>query len=238
MGPTLQAAFEVVGSPVDPLRQPPLTPSFLPRPQAPCAREPIGSDSYPARTVSALEFIAAVAWPVTVLAIALIFRRPITNMLAGQIGRMKAGPFEVEWQRTLSEVETELDQEPIAQAAPARPDGGLSAELDPVARRAPTAAVLEAHARVEAVLRAVLQSRGVTESSDQLGAVGLARLARSHGVVTDETAQAIEGLSVLRNLAAHGRARDVSAERARDYLALADGVLFAVESNARQAACQ
>jgi hypothetical protein len=189
--------------------------------------------------MSALEFIAAIAWPVAVLVIAVMFRGPITEMLSGQLGRMKAGPFEVEWQRTLSEVETELGQEPpVVQAPPTAPDTGLSAELEPVASRAPAAAVLEAYARVEGSLREVLEGRGIDEARTQRGAVGLARLAQSHGLITEETMQAIEGLSVLRNLAAHGRAGDVSPKRARDYLALADGVLFAIRQNLQRAAAR
>jgi hypothetical protein len=186
--------------------------------------------------MDALEFIAALAWPVTVLIIALVFRRPLTAVLEGQLGRMKAGPFEVEWQRTLSEVETELGREPpIAQAASA-PEGGLSAELGAEAKRAPQIAVLEAHARVEGALRDLLEGSEQAATTFQMGAVALARMAREEGLITEETAQAVEGLSVLRNLAAHGRAGDVSTERAQDYLALADGVLFAIQTNARRAA--
>ena len=59
-------------------------------------------------TVSALEFIAAVAWPLAALVIAVLYRRAITAILSGQVGRMRAGPLEVEWRRTLSEVEAEL----------------------------------------------------------------------------------------------------------------------------------
>lgn len=58
--------------------------------------------------MSALEFISDIAWPVTVLVIALLFRKPITEMLSGPLSRMKAGPFEWEWRRTFVEVEAEI----------------------------------------------------------------------------------------------------------------------------------
>jgi hypothetical protein len=54
--------------------------------------------------------------------------------------------------------------------------------------------------------------------------------ARAH---TPKTAQAVEGLAVLRNMAAHGRSNDVSAARAKDYLALVDAVLFALRAGPR-----
>jgi len=41
------------------------------------------------------------------------------------------------------------------------------------------------------------------------------------------------GLGVLRNLSAHGRAGEVSGERAMDYLALADAVLYALRNPTR-----
>ena len=57
----------------------------------------------------------------------------------------------------------------------------------------------------------------------------LARLARQHDLISDETLAAIEGLSVLRNLTAHVGG-EIGVDRARDYLALADDVLYALRS--------
>ena len=54
----------------------------------------------------------------------------------------------------------------------------------------------------------------------------LLRLALDHGVITPEAAKAVEGITVMRNLTAHGRANEVTVERARDYLALVDAVLY------------
>jgi hypothetical protein len=45
---------------------------------------------------------------------------------------------------------------------------------------------------------------------------------------------AIEGLSVLRNLAAHGGEKDISSQRAHEFVALAQGVIYAITSNARR----
>ena len=45
--------------------------------------------------------------------------------------------------------------------------------------------------------------------------------------------RAVEGIGVLRNLSAHGGAREVTTEQALDYLSLADAVLFALRSGPR-----
>lgn len=71
------------------------------------------------------------------------------------------------------------------------------------------------------------------QTSSLTGAVGgraLARLARDQGLISDETLTAVDGLSVLRNLAAHSSTDEIGAERAHDYLALADAVLFALKA--------
>jgi hypothetical protein len=48
-------------------------------------------------------------------------------------------------------------------------------------------------------------------------------------LVNEETVRAIEGLGVLRNLVAHGRAGETTPERAADYLALVDAVMYTLK---------
>lgn len=54
----------------------------------------------------------------------------------------------------------------------------------------------------------------------------------SRSLITPETMKAIEGLSALRNLAAHGRENDLSAQRAHEFVALAHGTLYALNAGA------
>ncbi|MGH8897186.1 MAG: hypothetical protein ACRDZ4_09235 [Egibacteraceae bacterium] len=180
--------------------------------------------------MSNLEFLASVleslAWPAAAIVIALLFRHQLRNLLSGPMSRMKAGPFEVEWDRLLSEAETELDKPPQP-GHETTLSGPLSEELAPVVTVDPTTAVLEAHARIEQELRRLLQGSTNTDS-ERMGAVRLVRLAADAGVVPREMVAAIEGLSVLRNLTAHGRANAVTEEQAYDYLAMAEAVLFAL----------
>ena len=58
----------------------------------------------------------------------------------------------------------------------------------------------------------------------------LARLAHERGEISDATLQAIESLSILRNLAAHGRTEEVDRGKALDYLTLADATLYAIKT--------
>jgi hypothetical protein len=179
--------------------------------------------------MSALEFIAEIAWPVTILVIVLIFRRSILDMLSGQLlTRLKAGPVEANWERGVSEIRAELAHAP--EPAAGRPStGSLLADLGSLAERDPPTAVFEASARVEEELRRVVASAGDPHIDvSRLGISALAQEAHRAGRLNAETAQALDGLSVLRNLVAHGRAGDVTRDRAMEYLALADGALYSI----------
>jgi hypothetical protein len=142
----------------------------------------------------------------------------------GGLRRLKAGPLEAEWELEAERTEAQLGVDALPPRAGT--DGPISSELDAVARRAPAAAVLEAFARIERELRRRLEDAGVDPGA-RVGAVRLARLAAEHSVTSETNARAVEGLAVMRNLAAHGRTR-VGEHEAHEFLALADGVLYAL----------
>lgn len=93
--------------------------------------------------------------------------------------------------------------------------------------------MLEAYATIERTLRDLLSSNDIpAEKTRRLGVVGLARLAQHEGLVTPETVNAVEGISVMRNLAAHVSAREITPNQALEYLTLADAVLYAIQHKA------
>lgn len=180
--------------------------------------------------MSTTEFISSLveslAWPAALVMVLLLFRSQLTTLLSTGVRRVRAGPFEVEWDRQLSIVEVELDQPGMALRSSGH--GTLREELTTVAAAAPTAAVMEASARIERALHEKLISAGFDAGELRTGATGLARLAEREGLTTPETLRAIEGLSVLRNLAAHGHGHNVTTERALEFLTLAEAVLYAL----------
>jgi hypothetical protein len=138
------------------------------------------------------------------------------------VRRLRAGPVEVEFDQELAEVREELSRSPELAAAERQvPSLSLAEELARLAEVSPRSAVLEAFTRIEARLIALLDSADV-ESYRAVGGRALARLARDQGLISDETLTAVNGLSVLRNLAAHSPTDEIGAERAHDYLALAN----------------
>jgi len=181
--------------------------------------------------MSVAEFIAAIAWPAVVLIIALLFRRPLTDALASATGKLAAGPFSLEWKRRVTDVEGDLGLPPSISEGKI---GGAAGRLDEIAEHSPPAAIVEAFAQVEASLRSVLEENGVVVEDAPWSVRRLADLARDKGLITPETHDAVEGLSVLRNLAVHGGEKDISPQRAHEFVALAQGVNYAITSNAKR----
>lgn len=186
--------------------------------------------------MSVLEFTAtivkAVAWPVVALVAVVLFRDKISALLTGSMKRLKVGPIEAEWDRTLSEAQVELEQPGVPPLDGSALPIDARRDLAQLATLAPAAAVMEGYANIERALRQLLEN-AEDPNALRTGASGLARLAVKQGLLNVETARAIEGLGVLRNLAAHGQAGDVTLERATDYLALVDGVLFVLRNAER-----
>lgn len=171
--------------------------------------------------------VQSLAWPSSVVAIVVVLRKPIGAALQ-RLSKAKVGPVEAEFDQELAEVRKELQRAPaLTEQAGETPVPMLSLpeELNRLAESSPRAAILEAFARIEARLRELLTDAGVEVGGAQSG-VALARLAQRQGLVSDETLNAVEGLAVMRNLAAHNPTDDISVDRARDYLALADAVLY------------
>lgn len=174
--------------------------------------------------------VQSLAWPSSVVAIVVVLRKPIGAALQ-RLSKAKVGPVEAEFDQSLAEVRKELQRAPeltdlTESAGETRvPMLSLPEELNRLAEASPRAAILEAFARIEARLRELLTDAGVEVAGAQ-SAVTLARLAQRQGLVSDETLNAIEGLAVMRNLSAHNPSDDISTDRARDYLVLADAVLY------------
>jgi len=174
--------------------------------------------------------VQSLAWPSSAGVIVVVLRKPIGAALQ-RLSKAKVGPVEAEFDHELAEVRKELQRAPeAAQSVEGAGEGlvsmlSLPEELTRLAEASPRAAVLEAFARIEARLAELLAEAGVEVIGAQSG-VALARLAHRHELVSGETLNAVEGLAVMRNLAAHNPTDDISVERAREYLALADATLY------------
>ena len=124
--------------------------------------------------VNWLAFVASLvhslAWPIGVVVVVIVLRQPIGAAFSRGVRRLRAGPVEVEFDQELAGVREELSRSPeLAAAEPQVPSPSLAEELARLAEVSPRSAVLEAFARIEARLSALLDSADV-ESTGELAA--------------------------------------------------------------------
>ena len=171
---------------------------------------------------------SALAWPVVVVVAVVVFGADVRKWLKERPTRVKLGPIEAEWSRQLAIAEANLESTPgIAESPSAQGDERIVEMLGVSSDEHPVAAIIAAASAVEEALRVRLARVGAQDFG-QLGLAGLGGLARRQGIVNDETANAIQGLTVLRNLAAHGGTP--TPEQAREYVTLAAGVVYLLRS--------
>jgi hypothetical protein len=175
-----------------------------------------------------LTFIAALAWPLTVIVVVLVFRNEIATLLRSPgAKKVKAGPFEMEWAPVMARLEAEVESaQPLAAALVPAAAGNLVAELADLARIAPAKAVMEAYGRVEIRLLHLLETRTSTLTSVTSPAT-IAIILASAGVISREAADAVKEIATLRHLVAHGQGDLITTQQAMDYLGLIDR-LFAL----------
>jgi hypothetical protein len=133
----------------------------------------------------------------------------------------------VEFQALLSSVQAQIETTDSAEHHQVRGITPTTDDLIDITGHDPAMAVFQGYIRLESALHELLLSAD-SKPDEQRGTTVLARQAADEELITPETLNAFEGLTVLRNLVAHGRSGEVTEERARDYLALVDAVLFAI----------
>src|SRR5260221_2281623 len=125
--------------------------------------------------------VQALAWPIAVLGLAVIFRDEVKGLMSDRMRRFKAGPLEVEWGQVAAQIEAQVppadrNHEPAAES--------LLEELGDMALKYPAAAVQEAYGRIERRLRRMVDAHDVSRDGphgisarSNTNALGYARIA-------------------------------------------------------------
>jgi hypothetical protein len=163
--------------------------------------------------------VKALAWPLTVLGIFLVLRRPLLALVP-LLARLKFKDLELDFGRRLAEASAEAASLPSARPAP-----GLAEAEDALLRlasMAPRAAILEAWLRLEAAALRAARRQGTVEPVTQLRApIRLIEALEELGVIDARQAAVFHELRSLRNSAAHALGFEPGADAARDYVRLA-----------------
>ena len=176
-----------------------------------------------------IDFVRALVWPVAILAIVVVLRRPIVDILmqlASGLRRLRAGQSDAEFDRVAGQMKAELTASVSAGAAGT---AGIPVLLRfaGVAEDDPASAVAQAFGSIEVALRELLGSSGKLVPVGTGDPTAVARFARDQGLVPESVVRAVDAAVVLRNFAAADPAR-VTKDHAVKYLALIDALLYAV----------
>lgn len=178
-----------------------------------------------------LEFIASLvaslAWPVALTLYVVILRRHIPELLRA-LRKVKISGFELELERTRVEVEEALSAQRDA-TGPTTTQLGDDLTLR-ASQQDPIASILGSYKALEDELRKRLALAGLGDASDKSG-VQLVNLGVGKGVFTEASAEAVRGVSVMRNLAAHGRADRVTVREAIEYAALVEATIYSLRAS-------
>ena len=130
---------------------------------------------------------------------------------------------------------TSLSPQPHAPAG--LHDEDLDAELDNLERlisKTPSVALQQTFAVVEPELGRIVDDRNLERATNDRRPEALIKAAVHGRAITKETGEALRGLVVLRNLAAHDpTGTKITSEKAAEFMLLARGVLYALTRSPR-----
>ena len=184
-----------------------------------------------------VELVKALAWPITILVIVLLFKREL-SLLQGRLSEFRYGNFAAKFAEQLDKVEEDASRSvvqtrelPPPSESRAEQQNAIRDEILRIATVSPRAAVSEAWRHLELAMDSAAQSLGF----DQRGAVSRPRLIRllaEQGLLDTEAVQLYESLRRMRNEAVHRREFDGSQPEAVRYADVALSLASHIEASA------
>jgi len=179
--------------------------------------------------MDALEFAAtlvkSLAWPITLLIIALVMREEIKSLLRS-VTNLRFKDLEVDFGKELAEASREagemrpdnLETKEDANAAPIR----LLLEAESLAQFFPASAVELAWSTVEdELMSAIMRTASSPDYPPYNSALRNASLLESAGLINQPVTQIVKRMFRLRNIALHGDSDVVSVNEALGFISLA-----------------
>ena len=176
--------------------------------------------------------IGSLAWPVSLLIVILVLRKPLAELLPG-IRKLKYKDLEVDFGKELERIEAVMDT--IEDET--KPRRELPAEVQPeplpktrnellgkLAELSPNAAILESWRNVERTLDFYFKCRGIERPLSNQTITGHLDYDPNF---PPQLVSAYQELRLLRNRAAHDR-ENLLPEHAREFASLADRLTYAL----------
>jgi hypothetical protein len=177
--------------------------------------------------VSTLAFVAAMtgslAWPIVVTVALILFRHSI-RALVEKIGSLRIG----NWGADFDNRGAEAAATGVPIAARAAHPVPADSEMLELANQSPRLAIIESATRLEAALRNLADKS--LERVENRPPGQLIRELEKNGTIDRNTANSLQGLFVMRNLAVHGPESELTTQRAVDFISLANAILFVLST--------
>jgi len=165
-----------------------------------------------------IEVLGKLVWPVTVIVVVLILRRPLSELVL-KTKRLKYKELDVEFNDEIRRIEAEAE-EALPTPSPIL-EKKVSVDLNDLAKISPSAAVAESWRSVENAAKQLIQSKEIEVDYDVHTPYKLIQNVLVKGKLIDERSGKIyQELRQLRNKVVHAEDFELSEEQALDYIRL------------------
>lgn len=173
------------------------------------------------------EILTAIAWPAAIVALLLVFRRPILDALRGLV-EFNWGSASFKFERNLNRLAVSLAESEVPTAS-ASVEG--SALRDSLGSQDPRSAIIRGYLAIDNWAEENLPRHGIPSERNgrRRPLLEMIREAVEKGILPAPTISQVQGLQTLRNLAVHSPT-DPTHEQAAEFLTLADAMLYVLQS--------
>jgi hypothetical protein len=157
-------------------------------------------------------------WPVTVIVIVLILRKPLARLVEST-RKLKYKDLELEFRKNIEQIQAEAKE--VLPEAPDKAKSTVEIDLYGLAQVSPTAAVVEAWKAIEASAKNLIASRGHKLDYDVERPFKLIQDVLVKGKIIDPRhGKILDDLRQLRNKVVHASGFTLSSEQAVQYIDL------------------
>lgn len=185
--------------------------------------------------MNALTFIAemtkALAWPLGLVVLGLIFKSHLRGLLEGvRLRRVQKGEWLADFETVAREVRAELPGQDQVLGQAKGSEISLIEENERLLEIAPTTAVSQAWNQLEDRLTSVASSAGIAQKR----LPELLRTLVEKGVIKPSVSDSILGLRNMRNLAVHAPPDRLSTTQAREFLTMAEAITWTLQQSLKE----
>jgi hypothetical protein len=170
-----------------------------------------------------VQLVSALAWPLTVIIVALMFRQEIRKV-ASRLSTLSYGDMKAEFEKDLNKLEREVKELPIKESATKVEHKKSDAEtldsyerLSRIAEISPRAAIMEAWRDIEVTTKQVTDAYGISTDGHIAGVRAIRELVRQH-LLPESVVKVYEQMRGLRARAAHAPDFTITADEAKRYI--------------------